>query len=136
MKKIFKNIMISNKTILIVDDEPDITTLTSQVLHLGGFSTISCNNGSEALKILEEQCDGIALILLDVMMPGKSGFEILSEIKSNKRFDNIKVILFTVKAFQEDIKRGRSLGADAYLTKPFSINYLLDFIRDLLEPET
>lgn len=127
--------MKSNKTILIVDDEPDITALTSQVLHLGGFHTISCNNGSEALKILEEKCDGIALILLDVMMPGKSGFEILSEIKSNKRFDNIKVILFTVKTFQEDIKRGRSLGADAYLTKPFSINYLLEFIKNLLKPE-
>ncbi len=124
--------MICDKTILIVDDEPDITTLTSQVLHLGGFNTISCNNGSEALKILEEKCDGIALILLDIMMPGKSGFEILSEIKSNKRFDNIKVILFTVKAFQEDIKRGKSLGADAYLTKPFSINHLLEFIKNLL----
>ncbi|MFX1239551.1 MAG: response regulator [Promethearchaeota archaeon] len=126
--------MNNNKSILIVDDEPDITILTSQVLHLGGFNAITCNDGTEALKIVEEKFDGISLILLDIMMPGRSGFEILKEIKSNKKFDSIKVILFTVKGFQEDIQRGKRLGADAYLTKPFSINHLLDFISKQLNP--
>ena len=59
-----------SETILIVDDEPDIVNLTERFLKIGNFNTITCNNGKEALKIVEERYSDIALVLLDVMMPG------------------------------------------------------------------
>ncbi|MBN1802080.1 MAG: response regulator transcription factor [Candidatus Lokiarchaeota archaeon] len=118
------------KTILIVDDEPDIVNLTDKFLKLGGFKTLSCNNGKDALNTIETNHDEIKLVLLDVMMPGLSGFDILKEIKSNSKYDDILVVLFTVKSFNEDIQKGRSLGANGYLTKPFSGKELLKYVQD------
>ena len=112
--------MAEKKTILIVDDEPDIVNLTEKFLNLGKFNTITCSNGKEA-------------ILLDIMMPGKSGYSVLEEIKGNELYKDIIVILFTVKSFNEDIQKGKKLGADGYLTKPFSGKQLLKFIQDQLE---
>ena len=77
---------IMKKSILIVDDEPDIVNLTEKFLNRGEFKTITCSNGKEALKVIEERHDEIALILLDIMMPGKSGYDILREIV--KKFGN------------------------------------------------
>ena len=124
--------MAAKNTILIVDDEPDIVNLTDKFLKLGNFNTITCNNGRDAIEIVEEKSDEIALILLDIMMPGTSGYSVLKEIKENEKFKHIQVILFTVKSFNEDIQKGKQLGADGYLTKPFSGKDLLQFVRDKL----
>ena len=124
--------MAAKNTILIVDDEPDIVNLTDKFLKLGNFNTITCNNGRDALEIVEKKSDEIALILLDIMMPGTSGYSVLKEIKGNEKFKHIQVILFTVKSFNEDIQKGKQLGADGYLTKPFSGKDLLQFVRDKL----
>ena len=121
-----------NETILIVDDEPDIVSLTEKFLQIGQFTTITCNNGKEALKRLEDGFSDIALVLLDVMMPGVSGTEVLEIIKAKKEYEHIKVILFTVKSFREDIEQGKMLGADGYITKPFSGNDLLDYVKKIL----
>ena len=120
-----------SETILIVDDEPDIVNLTERFLKIGNFNTITCNNGKEALKIVEERYKDIALVLLDVMMPGKSGYEVLEEIKAN--YEDILVILFTVKSFNEDIQKGKYMGADGYITKPFSEKDLLEYVVSLLK---
>ncbi len=125
--------MSEKKTILIVDDEPDIVNLTEKFLNLGEYQTITCSNGKEAMKVIEEKYEEIALILLDIMMPGKSGYTVLEEIKGDERYQNIIVILFTVKSFNEDIQKGKKLGADGYLTKPFSGKQLLKFIAAELE---
>lgn len=125
-------IMAAKNTILIVDDEPDIVNLTDKFLKLGNFNTITCNNGRDAIEIVEEKSDEIALILLDIMMPGTSGYSVLKEIKENEKYKHIQVILFTVKSFNEDIQKGKQLGADGYLTKPFSGKDLLQFVRDKL----
>lgn len=125
--------MAERKTILIVDDEPDIVNLTEKFLNLGKFDTITCSNGKEAMKIIEEKHEQIALILLDIMMPGKSGYSVLEEIKGDARYKDIIVILFTVKSFNEDIQKGKKLGADGYLTKPFSGKQLLKYIQAQLE---
>ena len=125
--------MSERKTILIVDDEPDIVNLTEKFLNLGKFDTITCSNGKEAMKIIEEKHEQIALILLDIMMPGKSGYSVLEEIKGDQRYKDIIVILFTVKSFNEDIQKGKKLGADGYLTKPFSGKQLLKYIQSQLE---
>jgi len=124
--------MAAKNTILIVDDEPDIVNLTDKFLKLGNFNTITCNNGRDAIEIVEEKSDEIALILLDIMMPGTSGYSVLKEIKENEKFKHIQVVLFTVKSFNEDIQKGKQLGADGYLTKPFSGKDLLQFVRDKL----
>ena len=125
-------IMAAKNTILIVDDEPDIVNLTDKFLKLGNFNTLTCNNGRDALEIVKEKSDEIALILLDIMMPGPSGYSVLKEIKENEKFKHIQVILFTVKSFNEDVQKGKDLGADGYLTKPFSGKDLLQFVRDKL----
>ena len=124
--------MSEAKTILIVDDEPDIVHLTEKFLKLGHFNTITCNNGKEALKIVEDRYEEISLILLDLMMPGLSGYKVLETIKMSEKFKNILVVLFTVKSFNEDIQKGKELGADGYLTKPFSGNELLNYVKELL----
>lgn len=125
--------MAEKKTILVVDDEPDIVNLTQKFLELEDYDTITCNNGKEALKIVEEKYPDIVLILLDVMMPGLSGWEVLHSLKGNDLFKNILVVLFTVKSFNEDIQKGKALGADGYITKPFSGNDLLKYVKKLLK---
>lgn len=125
--------MAEKKTILVVDDEPDIVNLTQKFLELEDYDTITCNNGKEALKIVEEKYPDIVLILLDVMMPGLSGWEVLQNLKSNDLFKDILIVLFTVKSFNEDIQKGKALGADGYITKPFSGNDLLKYVKKLLK---
>jgi DNA-binding response OmpR family regulator len=125
--------MSQKNTILIVDDEPDIVTLTEKFLKLGEFDTITSNNAKEAMKMVEENYDRIALILLDIMMPGKSGYSVLEEIKNSERYKDILVVLFTVKSFNEDVQKGKKLGADDYIVKPFSGKELLKKIKEILE---
>jgi len=120
------------KKILIVDDEEDITNLTEKFLQLGKYETLTCSNGSDALNIIEEKHDDIALILLDIMLPGgKNGYEILTEIKS--RYPKILVVLFSVKNFFEDIQKGKELGADGYLVKAISGNEITAYVKEILE---
>jgi len=125
--------MSQKNTILIVDDEPDIVNLTEKFLRLGEFDTITSNNAKEAMKMVEENYDKIALILLDIMMPGRSGYSVLEEIKNNERYKHILVVLFTVKSFNEDVQKGINLGADDYIVKPFSGKELLKRIKYNLE---
>jgi two-component system phosphate regulon response regulator PhoB len=124
--------MSERKTILIVDDEPDIVNLTEKFLKLGNFETITSANGRDALEIIEERYEEIGLVLLDIMMPGTSGYSVLKTIKENEKFKHILVVLFTVKSFNEDIQKGKKLGADGYLTKPFSGKELLKYVEEKL----
>ncbi|MBY8979657.1 MAG: response regulator [Candidatus Lokiarchaeota archaeon] len=123
--------MSAVKKILIVDDEEDITNLTEKFLQLEKYETITCSNGYDALDIVEEKHNDIALILLDIMLPGKSGYEILTEIKS--RYPKILVVLFSVKNFFEDIQKGKDLGADGYLVKAVSGNEIIAYVKNILK---
>ncbi|MFW9895330.1 MAG: response regulator [Candidatus Thorarchaeota archaeon] len=123
----------ARNTILIVDDEPDIVNLTEKFLKLGDYDTITSNNAKEAMQMVEENYDKIALILLDIMMPGRSGYSVLEEIKNSEKYKDILVVLFTVKSFNEDVQKGKKLGADAYITKPFAGKELLKTIQEVLE---
>lgn len=127
--------MPEKETILVVDDEPDILNLTKKFLELGDFNTITCSNGKEAMKIIKDKGKEIALILLDIMMPGMSGYQVLETIKTDDELKNIVVVLFTVKSFNEDIQKGKRLGADYYITKPFSGKELLKKIKEILNKE-
>lgn len=124
---------VKNGKILIVDDEPDIVNLTESFLKLENYETLKCNNGEEALKIIEERHNDIILVLLDIMMPKIDGYTVLEKIKSNDKYKHILVILFTVKNFKFDIIKGKELGADGYLIKAVSGKALLDNVKKILE---
>lgn len=123
--------MSAAKKILIVDDEEDITILTEKFLRLENFDTLTCSNGYDALRMIEEKHEDIALVLLDIMLPGMNGYEILTEIKS--KYPKILVVLFTVKNFFEDIQKGKELGADGYLVKAISGDKIITYIRNILK---
>ena len=123
--------MSAVKKILIVDDEEDITHLTEKFLQLEKYETLTCSNGHDALNIVEEKHNDIALVLLDIMLPGMNGYEILTEIKS--KYPKILVVLFSVKNFFEDIQKGKELGADGYLVKAISGNEIITYIKDILK---
>jgi two-component system, OmpR family, phosphate regulon response regulator PhoB len=104
--------------ILVVDDEPDITALVAYHLAKAGFRVSTAANGPDALKAAQEERPD--LIILDLMLPGISGYDILEELRKRAETRDVGVILLTARREETDRIRGLSLGADDYLTKPFS----------------
>jgi CheY-like chemotaxis protein len=120
------------KRILVVDDEEDTVRLTQRILETEGFDVVGCNSGNKALDWVQNNYNDVSLILLDIMMPGKSGFEVLKTIKTDEKLKSITVILFTIKNFNEDLQKAKKLGADGYLIKPFSGTQLISYIKEKL----
>ena len=104
--------------ILVVDDEPDITALVAYHLAKAGYRVSTAANGPEALKAAQEERPDI--VILDVMLPGVSGLDVLADLRRREETREVGVILLTARREEPDRIRGLSLGADDYLTKPFS----------------
>jgi len=104
--------------ILVVDDEPDITALVAYHLAKAGYRVSTAARGPEALKAATEERPDV--IILDLMLPGMSGYDVLSELRAKPETRDIGVILLTARKQEADRIRGLTLGADDYLTKPFS----------------
>jgi two-component system phosphate regulon response regulator PhoB len=104
--------------ILVVDDEPDITALVAYHLAKAGYRVSTAANGPDALKAAREERPDI--VVLDVMLPGVSGYDVLAEMRRREETRDVGVILLTARREEADRIRGLSLGADDYLTKPFS----------------
>ena len=104
--------------ILVVDDEPDITALVAYHLATAGYRVSTAANGTDALKSAREERPDI--VILDVMLPGASGYDVLAELRRREETRDVGVILLTARREEPDRIRGLSLGADDYLTKPFS----------------
>jgi two-component system, OmpR family, phosphate regulon response regulator PhoB len=104
--------------ILVVDDEPDITALVAYHLAKAGYRVSTAANGPDALKAAREERPDI--VILDVMLPGASGYDVLAELRRREETRDVGVILLTARREEPDRIRGLSLGADDYLTKPFS----------------
>ncbi|HTY13495.1 MAG TPA: response regulator [Candidatus Omnitrophota bacterium] len=121
------------KKILIVDDEPEILAILKFRISNWGFDPITASSGQEGIDLAFEQRPD--LLLLDVMMPGMDGFEVLKKIKSNESTKGIPVIMVTVAAAKADIEKGMSLGASFYLTKPYDAQELHHRITQLLGSE-
>ncbi len=119
--------MAEPRTILVVDDEPDLLNAVRLYLEMEGYQVITATNGHEALDKLRVRLPD--LVVLDVMMPEMSGFETLEEIR---RVSNVPVIMLTVRGEEGDKVRGLSLGADDYVTKPFSQRELASRIQAVL----
>jgi len=112
------NQVAPNDRILVVDDEPDIVALVAYHLVKGGYRVSTAANGSDALRIAQQ--DHPALVVLDLMLPGMSGLEVLQDLRDDEGTRDIAVLLLTARRDEPDRIRGLSLGADDYLTKPFS----------------
>jgi len=104
--------------VLVVDDEPDITALVAYHLAKAGYRVSTAANGPDALKAAREERPDI--VILDVMLPGVSGYDVLAELRRQEETREVGVILLTARRDEPDRIRGLSLGADDYLTKPFS----------------
>ena len=118
------------KKILIVDDEPNIVMSLEYAFKKQDFEVFIARDGSEALEILKHQVPNI--VLLDIMMPNVDGYQTLQEIKKNKSLKDTKVVFLTAKNKASDVEKGLKLGADKYLTKPFSVKKLVSEILELL----
>ncbi len=121
---------MSKETILIVEDEQINLLVLKMTMEKNGYTTIQASNGDEALKQIEENHPD--LILLDVMMPGKDGFEVCSIVKNNPATRNIQIILLTALNAREDIDKGIEYGVDDFISKPFNEKELLFRVRSLL----
>ena len=119
-----------SKKILVADDEPNIVTALEFLLERDGYQVRTARNGDEALKAIET--DPPDLVLLDIMMPVKSGYEICKRIRENPEWAGIKVVMLSAKGREVEVNKGLALGADLYVTKPFSTRELMEKIRSLL----
>ncbi len=118
------------RRILIVDDEPNIVTLLEFLMRGSDFEVRVARNGEEALRRAESFRPD--LVLLDVMMPQRSGFEVCQKIRENPALRDVKIVMLTAKGRDLEKDRGLNLGANAYVTKPFSTKELMNTVRGLL----
>lgn len=122
--------MDTQRTIMVVDDNPDIITIVKTILEGKGYQVLSASSGQELLNLLTDQKPD--LIILDIMMPEMDGLEVLGRLKAVTDTDSIPVILLTAKVQYEDVLGGYKLGADYYITKPFTSTQLVNGINLLL----
>ncbi len=121
---------MSKKKIVIIEDEPDILEVLSYNLKREGFDVYSATNGTLGLSLVEKELPD--LLLLDLMLPGLDGIEICSTIKNNPATQNTLIIMVTAKGEESDIVLGLGVGADDYITKPFSPKELVARVKAVL----
>jgi DNA-binding response OmpR family regulator len=116
--------------ILIADDEPNIVISVEFLLKREGFTVSVAGDGEEALaKVRAERPD---LVILDVMMPKKNGFDVCQEIRADPEFRDTRILMLTAKGRETEMAKGLALGADHYITKPFSTRDLVTAVKKLL----
>ena len=116
--------------ILIVDDEPNIVVPLQFLMEQNGYQTLVAQSGEEALEsISKEEPD---LVLLDIMLPGIDGFEVCEIVRLKPEWRHIRIIFLTAKGRDVDIAKGMVLGADDYITKPFSNQQIIDAVTKLI----
>ena len=117
-------------TILIADDEPNILLSLEFLMQREGYRVLVARDGQQALDtILQQRPD---LVLLDVMMPFKSGFDVCQAVREHDGLAGIRILMLTAKGRDTDMAKGLALGANDYVTKPFSTRELVDKVRALL----
>lgn len=118
--------------IFIVDDDPDVRDLVEYKLVQNGHDVVSATNGQDALRLVPEIMP--ELLLLDVMMPGISGFDVLERLRADASTRELPIIMLTAKAQEADTDRGFTLGANDYVLKPFSPRELMSRVSAQLVP--
>ena len=117
--------------IVIADDEPNILISLEYLFKREGFAVTVARDGEEALAVIARERP--ALALLDVMMPKKSGLEVCQALRADDAYRAMKILMLTAKGRDTDVAKGIALGADAYMTKPFSTKDLVAKVRELQE---
>ena len=120
-----------SQKILIADDEPNILISLEYLMQREGYTVSVARDGEEALAAILR--DRPALVLLDVMMPKKSGFEVCQQVRANDAVRHTLILMLTAKGRDTDVAKGLGLGADAYMTKPFSTRDLVLKVRQMLQ---
>jgi DNA-binding response OmpR family regulator len=120
----------TKKTVLVVDDEKDIVDLITYNLRRNGYEVLSAFDGNGAVELAQRESPD--LILLDLMLPGMDGTEVARRLKADSRTATIPVIMLTAKGEETDVVVGLTLGADDYVTKPFSMKILLARLSTIL----
>jgi DNA-binding response OmpR family regulator len=118
------------KKILIVDDEPNIVVSLEFIMRQKGYEVRAVNNGKDALAAIGEFVPD--LVLLDVMMPYMSGYELAQKVRENLAWSRMKIVMLSAKGRDVEVTKGMAMGADAYVTKPFSTKDLVEKVRALL----
>ena len=118
------------RRILIVDDEPNIATSLEFLMRGSDYDVRVARNGEEALLLAESFRPDV--VLLDVMMPQRSGFDVCRKIRENPALRDMKIVMLTAKGRDVEKEKGLNLGANAYVTKPFSTKELMNTVRGLL----
>ena len=118
-------------TLLIADDEPNILLSLDYLMQREGFRVVLARDGQEALDLILRERP--ALALLDVMMPLRSGLEVCQQVRQDPTLDGMQILLLTAKGRETDVSKGLAMGANAYMTKPFSTRELVARVRSMLE---
>jgi len=119
------------KEILIVDDEPDVVVPIQFLMEQQGYRVMAAERGEDALDLIYHYKPD--LVILDIMLPGIDGYEVCEIIRLDLYYRDVKIMFLTAKGREVDIAKGLALGADAYLTKPFSNDELVAKVKELLE---
>ena len=119
------------KRILIADDEPNIVISLEYLMRREGYEVGVARDGNEALEMIRRQPPD--LVLLDAMMPGKSGFEVCQQVRADEALGSVRILMLTAKGRENDMTKGKALGVDAYVVKPFSTRDLAEQVRDILD---
>ncbi len=119
------------KEILIVDDEPSVVMAIQFLMKQQGYNVITAERGEDALDLIYRYKPD--LVLLDIMLPGIQGYEVCEIIRLNPDYEEVKIVFLTAKGQETEIAKGLALGADAYITKPYSNVKLVTKVKELLE---
>ena len=119
-----------SKSVLIADDEPNIVISLEYLLEQAGYRVIVARDGLEALEAIERERPD--LVLLDVMLPRLSGFDVCQKIREDPALQGVRVMMLTAKGREVEMSKGLALGADVYVTKPFSTRELLAQVAEQL----
>ena len=119
------------KEILIVDDEPSVVVPIQFLMEQQGYRVMSAERGEDALDLIYRYKPD--LVLLDIMLPGIDGYEVCEILRLNPKYRDIKIIFLTAKGREVEIAKGLALGADAYITKPYSNAEIVARVEDILE---
>jgi DNA-binding response OmpR family regulator len=120
-------------SVLLVDDEPNIVLSLEFLMKQAGYDVRIARDGDAALQAVSDRTPD--LILLDVMTPGRDGYEVCQTIRANPAWRDIKIVMLTAKSREVEREKGLALGADDYITKPFSTRELVDRVKRLLADE-
>ena len=120
------------RSVLIVDDEPNIVLSLQFLMKKAGFDVRTARDGEEALAEIARAAPD--LVLLDVMMPKRDGFDVCQTVRANPAWQGIRIVLLTAKGRDVEREKGLALGADDYVTKPFSTRDVLERIEKLVPP--